>query len=205
MTWFLLNGILRSSREVQGYGPGLAITITRWRGAFKRVTRCLIVVFFVLLAGCQTQQVIVNGTFTSPQKTYKVVLPGEGWVLLGQRMGEDLAMWNSDGEGWATFAIISRREEHGNLPLDILQTHLFIGIRHRKILSKQYVTLSTQRALHTILIGEVNGGEIKISSYVITRNGWVCDIVYWAQPEHFDGALDDFERMVKSFVFINGR
>lgn len=174
--------------------------------------RCLLVVFFILFVGCQTQQGIVNGTFTNPQKTYRVVLPKEGWSLLRQGMGEDLAMWNSgaDGDGKQvprtyppSFAIISHRREYGKLPLDVLQTHLFIGIKHRKILSKQYVTLSEQKALHTILIGEVNGSEVKINSYVVTRNGWVYDLVYWAYPNHFDKALGDFEEMVRSFVFSN--
>lgn len=167
------------------------------------MTRCLSVVFFVLLAGCQTQQVIINGTFTNPQKAYKVVLPKDGWVSLRQGLGEDIAMQNPSAGG-ATFAVISHRQKYSNLPLDILQAHLFIGIKHRKILTKEHVTLSKQGALHTILTGKVNGGEVKISSYVVEKNGWVYDLVYWARPEHFAGALDDFERMVKSFVFING-
>ncbi len=118
-----------------------------------------------------------------------------------QEIGEDLALWNS-GAG-AGLAVIPHRQERGNLPLDVLQTHLFIGIKHRRILSKHCVTLSEQRALHTVLIGEVNGSEIKISSYVLARDGWVYDLVYWAQPDCFDNALGDFERMVTSFVFIN--
>jgi hypothetical protein len=162
-------------------------------------------VFFVLLVGCRTQQIIVSGTFTSPQKTYKVILPKEGWTHLRQGLGEDISMQNI-GAGGATFAVISHRKKYGNLSLDILQSHLFIGFKHRKILGKQYVTLSGQRASHTILIGEVNGSsEIKISSYVVARNGWVYDLVYWAQPDHFDNVLDDFEGMVRSFVFIGDR
>lgn len=173
--------------------------------------RRLSTVLFVLFIGCQTQQIIVSGTFTSPQKEYKVVLPKEGWSYQKQGIGEDLAMWKSAAggdekqvcrNGISSFAIISRRQEYDKLPLDVLQTHLFIGIKDRRILSKQNVTLSEQRALHTVLIGEVNGSEIKISSYVVARKGWVYDLVYWAQPHCFDEALDDFERMVRSFVFI---
>ena len=163
--------------------------------------RCLIAVLFVLLAGCQTQQVIINGTFTNPQKAYKVVLPKEGWVSLRQGLGEDIAMQNLSAGG-ATFAVISYRQKYSNLPLDILQAHLLIGIKHRKILAKEHVTLSKQRALHTILTGKANGDEVKISSYVVEKNGWVYDLVYWAHPEQFDGALDDFEKVIKSFVFI---
>lgn len=166
--------------------------------------RCLIVVFFILFAGCRMQQVIVSGTFTSPQKTYRVILPKEGWTHLRQGLGEDIAMRNSSS-GEAAFAVIAHRQKYGNLPLDVLQAHLFIGFKHRKILSKQYVALSKQRALHTVLIGEINGSEIKISSYVLERNGWVYDLVYWAPPYHFNNALGDFEEMVKSFVFIGDR
>ncbi len=170
-----------------------------WRDS-EPLIRYFVVVFFILFSGCRAQQVIVSGTFTNPQKTYKVILPNEGWTYLRQGIGEDLALWNS-GAG-AGLAVIPHRQERGNLPLDVLQTHLFIGIKHRRILSKQYVTLSEQRALHTILIGEVNSSEIKISSYVLARDGWVYDLVYWAQSDQFDSALDDFERLVASFAFI---
>ncbi len=162
----------------------------------------LVGVFFLLFAGCRTQQVIVNGTFTSPQKTYKVVIPKKGWIHLRQGLGEDIAM-QCLGAGGATFAVISHRQKYGNLPLGVLQTHLFIGFKHRRILSKQHVTFSKWRALHTVLIGEVNGGEIKISSYVVVNNGWVYDMVYWAQPDNFDNSLSDFERLVESFTFTN--
>lgn len=170
-----------------------------------RISNFGFVIFLVLLAGCQAQQVIVNGAFTNPQKLYKVVLPKEGWSYLQAGMGEDIAMYNSSAGGAATFAVISHRQEYDKLSLDVLQTHLFIGIKHRKILSKQYVTLSGHGALHTILIGEVNGSEIKMSAYVAVKDGWVYDLVYWSQPDYFDKALGDFESVVANFTLIGDR
>jgi len=102
----------------------------------------------------------------------------------------------------ANFAIISHPTRTNKATLDTLYKQLFIGIKGRNILKKQYVYIDNQRVLHIVLEGELDNLKLRISAYIIKSKGVICDIVYWSSPDKFDISLDDFERVIKSFKFI---
>jgi len=158
------------------------------------ITFCLIVTF----SGCQSTQ-IVDNEYSNLQSFYKITLPGGSWEKT-KINNEGLALWNKENN--ANFAIISHPAKSNKATLDTLCKQLFVGIKEREILKKQYVYIDSQRVLNIVLEGELDNLKLRISAYIIKSKGVICDIVYWSSPDRFDISLDDFERAVNSFKFI---
>jgi hypothetical protein len=159
-----------------------------------------IITFYLILTfnGCQSTQ-IVNNEYSDLQGFYRVRIPGESWEKI-KINNEDLAMRNKENN--ANFAIISHPTGTNKATLDTLYKQLFIGIKGRNIIKKQYVYIDSQRVLNIVLEGELDNLKLRISAYIIKTKGVICDIVYWSSPDKFDISLDDFERVIKSFKFI---
>jgi hypothetical protein len=159
-----------------------------------------IIIFCLILAfsGCQSIQ-IVDNEYSNLQGFYRVTLPGESWEKT-KINNECLVLWNKENN--ANFTIISHPAKSNKATLDALYKQLFIGIKGRNILKKQYVYIDNQRVLHIVLEGELDNLKLRISAYIIKTKGVICDIVYWSSPDKFDISLDDFERVIKSFKFI---
>jgi hypothetical protein len=115
--------------------------------------------------------------------------------------GADVAM--EPIAGGAAFAILtpSRMKEEA-LPLAVLSAQLFLEVKDKKIISREYITLGGQPAIKTLLEGRVEGEGMRIESYVITRGEWVYDIIYWGNSKGFEAHRGDFQRVVESFRFI---
>lgn len=148
--------------------------------------------------GCHSTQIIDN-KFLNPQSFYKITLPDESWERVKVN-NEDLAMRNKHNN--ATFAIISHNTNTNKATLDALYKQLFIGIKRKSILEKQYVYVDHRRALNIVLEGVLDDFKVKISAYIINSSDFIYDIIYWSTPDKFDTSIDDFERVVKSFKFI---
>ncbi|HDY67614.1 MAG TPA: hypothetical protein ENH85_07475 [Candidatus Scalindua sp.] len=159
-----------------------------------------IITFYLILTfnGCQSIQ-IVNNEYSDLQGFYRVTIPGESWEKV-KINNEGLAMRNKENN--ANFAIISHPTGTSKATLDTLYKQLFIGIKERNILKKQYVYINNQRVLHIVLEGELDNLKLRISAYIIKTKDLIYDIVYWSSPDKFDISLDDFERVIKSFKFI---
>ncbi len=159
-----------------------------------------IITFYLILTfnGCQSIQ-IVNNEYSDLQGFYRVTIPGESWEKI-KINNEDLAMRNKENN--ANFAIISHPTGTNKATLDTLYKQLFIGIKGRNIIKKQYVYIDSQRVLHILLEGELDNLKLRISAYIIKTKDLIYDIVYWSSPDKFDISLDDFERVIKSFKFI---
>ena len=110
---------------------------------------------------------------------------------------EDMALWNKQSHAMMVF--ITSDLENKKYTLEILNTQLFIGLKGKKILSKDQITIDNQKAMHTILVGSVDNQQLKIDSYVIQAKGHVYDLVYWAPSDSFEDVRSDFENAVKSF------
>ena len=153
---------------------------------------------FLIFIGCQSAQ-IVDNKYLNTRSLYKITLPDKSWEKI-KINSEDLAMRNKENN--ANFAIISHPTGTNKATLDTLYKQLFIGIKGRNILKKQYVYIDNQRVLHIILEGELDNLKLRISAYIIKTKDLIYDIVYWSSPDKFDISLDDFERVIKSFKFI---
>ena len=128
-----------------------------------------------------------------------VNIPENGWkpIKVGK---EDLALWHKQYQ--AMIALISSDIEHRKFSLELLNSQLFIGMNNKKILLNETVLVDNQKAIHTILLGEMDDYKLKIDSYVIKAGDQVYDLVYWAPSESFDHVLGDFENIIKSFKLL---
>jgi hypothetical protein len=162
-----------------------------------------IIMFFLLLVinNCQSTQIIDN-TFLNPQSLYKVTLPDKSWERINIDK-EDIAMRNKENN--AMFAIISHPINTNKTTLDTLYRQLFIGIKRKNIINKQFVYINNRKVLNIVLEGELDGFKVKINAYIINVNNLVHDVVYWSVPEKFGDSLGDFKRVIDSFEFINNQ
>ncbi len=113
---------------------------------------------------------------------------------------EDITLWHKQCR--AMIAIISSGAEGKGLPVEVVSNHLFIGMKDRRIITKEHVTICNQVALHTTLECVMDDRQLKVESYSIKVGDTVYDLVCWASPDLFDCAKGDFEQMVKTFRFV---
>ena len=165
----------------------------------KKIIGWLSIVIFLCILGCSPLE-IKRGVFSPPDEKYTVHIPDSGWepIKLGK---EDLALWHKQYH--ATIAFISSNVKGKKGSLEALDNQLFIGMKHKRIVLKDFVLVDNQRAMHTILTCELDNHELKIDSYVIQSGDRVYDLVYWASSDSFNRTLGDFENIVKSFKFSN--
>jgi hypothetical protein len=163
----------------------------------KKAILWLSIASLLYTAGCATVR-IRGGVFSPPHEKYTVSVPGNEWkpVKIGK---EDMALWHRQYH--AMIAIISSDIENKGLSLETLSRHLFLGIAGKKIILKEPVLVDNQKALHTILEGEMDNCTLKINSYVVRIGDKIYDLVYWAPPYSFDSVKDDFENMARTFRF----
>lgn len=165
----------------------------------KKVIPWLAISSFIYMLGCAPLQ-IKEGVFSPRDKNYIITIPGagKGWKPI-RADKEDIALWHKQHK--AMIAVISSDIENKKLSLEILNRHLFLGMTGKKIVLKEPVLVDNQKALHTILEGEMDNSKLKIDSYVIKAGDKVYDLVYWAPADSFDSVKDDFENMIRSFQF----
>lgn len=167
--------------------------------SIKKAIPWLSISSVLYVCGCATLK-IKDGVFFPPHEKYTVSIPGNEWeqVKAGK---EDIALWHR--QYYAMIAIISSDMEHKGFSLEMLNRHLFLGMTGKKIILKEPVLVGNQKALHTILEGEMDNNKLKIDSYVIKVGDKVYDLVYWAPAVSFDSAKGDFENMVQTFQLKN--
>ena len=165
----------------------------------KHVIRCWGLSFFIIMFGCAPLQ-IKEGGFSPPHKKYSVTLPGKDWepIKTGK---EDMALWHKQYH--AMIAFISSDVENKKVSLDMLNSQLFIGMKNKEILLNEPVLVDNQKAMHTILMCEIDNHKLKVESYVIMFENKVYDLVSWAPSDLFDYVKKDFENIIKSFKFLN--
>ncbi len=110
---------------------------------------------------------------------------------------EDIAFWNKQCQ--AMIAVISSSTEGKGLSVEVVNNHLFIGMKDKRMITKEHVTVCNQDALHTTLECVMDDRQLKVESYSIKTGDTVYDLVYWAPPDLFDCARGDFEEVVKTF------
>ncbi|MCF6148578.1 MAG: hypothetical protein E3K37_07960 [Candidatus Kuenenia sp.] len=133
---------------------------------------------------------------------YTIHSMGKGWQIL-QEEKEGLSLWNEEYN--ATIVIIYSHLHNETLTPDLLNHQLFIGIRNKDVIMKESVLIDGKETLHSVLMGKLDDKKFKFDAYVIKEDIFVCDIVYFAQPEFFDSAHGDFQELIRSFKFTNTR
>lgn len=148
--------------------------------------------------GCAPFQVN-KGVFLPSNKNYTINIPENGWEPI-RVSNEDIALWHKQHR--AMIALISGDVENKDFSLELLNNQLFIGMKGKKILLKETVLVDNQKAIHTVLSGEMDNYKLKINSYVIKIQDQVYDLVCWAPVDSFEYVQDDFDKVVRSFKFL---
>ncbi len=159
---------------------------------------CVLVVFYGII-GCAPLD-IKEGAFSPSHQRYTVRVPEKGWEPMRVDK-EDIALWHKQCR--AMIAIISSDGEGKGLPVEMLNSHLFIGMKDKRIVAKEHASISNQEALHTTLECVMEGRQLKVESYSTKAGDKVYDLVYWAPTDLFDCAKGDFEQVVKTFQLVD--
>lgn len=150
------------------------------------------------IIGCAPLQ-IKDDVFSPVHKEYTAKMPRNGWNPLAAEK-EDLVLWNKRRH--ATIAFISNSVENNGPSPEMLSDRLFLGIKNKKIILRELVSIDNQSAVYTILTGKMGNYPFKIASYVVRIGNRVYDFACWAPSDLFDSALPDFDGMVKSLDFL---
>lgn len=165
----------------------------------KKLVLLLGIVCFSLNPGCSSLQ-IKQGKFSPYHRGYTINIPEKGWQPI-RLDKEDIALWNEQYN--ATIAIISSNVESKKLPPEMVANELFIGIKNKKTILKEMIIIDNQKAIHTLITGDMDDYRLKIDSYVIPINNKVYDLVYWAPLDMFDFVHNYFQDMVKTIRFTH--
>ena len=150
------------------------------------------------IIGCTPLQ-IKGEVFSPAHKEYAAKMPGNEWSPLAAGE-EDLVLWNKRRH--ATIAFIASNVESKRPSPEILSEQLFLGIKNKKIISRELVVVDGHSAVGTVLTGEIDNSPFEIASYIVRIGNRVYDFVCWAPLDLFDGALSDFDEMMKSLDFL---
>jgi hypothetical protein len=81
---------------------------------------------------------------------------------------------------------------------DLTKT-LFLGFSQVESRSEKVVTVSSQEALETTLLGQLGGERTQMKSTVFRSRYCVFDLLYVARPERFNAYLSTFDQFVSEF------
>lgn len=158
----------------------------------------LIVAVVVIAVGCAGKR-IENGMFHS-RSGYRVVLPGPAWAVSDGGPAELELRHRSVPAGMLVNATCdgpaARRD------LDVLARHVLIGLRDRRVLAADQVSLNGRQGGRTVVEGRSpdTRAPVRVEAYVLRDGRCVYDLLYVAPPEAFDALRADFEEFVQSFT-----
>ena len=86
--------------------------------------------------------------------------------------------------------------------LPVLERHLLAGLRERKVMTEENVTLAGRPARHAVLEGRYRGERepVRIELYVMRDGRCVYDFLYVAPPASFAAGQPEFERFINTFA-----
>jgi hypothetical protein len=152
----------------------------------------------LLAAGCGGRR-IEQGVFHAPQG-YRVRIPGPEWTVVDDSRA-DLQLRTRDGlAGMLVHATceagVARR------PADVLQRQLLLGLRERRLVERNAVTVAGRRGIRTMVesVGADDGARVRVETVTVTDGRCVYDLMYVSPVDVFTRRRADFDEFVASFV-----
>ena len=149
------------------------------------------------IAGCAGKR-IEHGIFHSP-KGYRIAIPGNGWMVTPDSRA-DLELRRPPGRlGMLVNAACYPESLKSSLP--ILERHLLSGLRDRRVVTAEDVTVAGRPARHAVVEGRWRDEAVpvRVELYVMRDGRCVYDFLYAASPASFEAARPEFERFVETF------
>lgn len=128
---------------------------------------------------------------------YKISAPSNEWKLV-ESGGADYA-WYHSKIGGTIYIDSNCDKQFDDRSLQDSMKSIFSGISS----SKPQVTsviLDGREAIFAQSAGELDGVEVQLAIFVMSKNHCLYDFVYIANPETFQQGLQDFNRTVYSFT-----
>jgi hypothetical protein len=150
-----------------------------------------------IAAGCADKR-IERGIFRSP-KGYHIAVPADGWMVTSDSRADLELRRRNDRLGMLVNAACATDAVRATLP--ILERHLLAGLRERKVMTEEDVTLAGRPARHAVLEGRYRDERepVRIELYVMRDGRCVYDFLYVAPPASFAAGQPEFERFVNTF------
>ena len=151
-----------------------------------------------LAAGCAGRR-IEQGVFHSP-KGYRATVPGPDWTVVESSRADLELRHRGDDAGMfvnATCDAAAARRRP-----DALRSLLLLGLRDRKMLAREDVTVAGHATARALLEARAAPGEppLRVETLTFVDGGCAVDLVYAARVEVFDARRPDFERFAASVV-----
>lgn len=150
-----------------------------------------------LAVGCAARRV-EDGAFHSP-KGYRVRLPGPDWVV-AESSPADLELRHA--VGGAAMMVHASCGASARRPPSVLERHLLMGLRQRRVLEHGMATVGGLPATHLVVeaVAPPATTPVHIEVYVVTGRDCVYDLVYAADPDRFAHHRPAYRRLVSSFT-----
>lgn len=140
----------------------------------------------------------LNGlVYTSDDTSYRIgALPGD-WKRLNIK-GGDLA-YNSLSSD-STITVNSTCDpKKKNYSLKALSESLLIGIKGKKAVSREEISVDGQKALSSVYTGSINDAPVKIETVVFRKGECIYDFTYASSPDSFDDGIVVFKEFISQF------
>lgn len=150
-----------------------------------------------LAIGCAVRR-IEDGAFHS-SKGYRVRLPGPDWVVV-ESSPADLELRHA--AGGAAMMVHASCGAAARRPPAVLERHLLLGLRQRRVLEHGPATVGGLPATHLVVeaVAPPATAPVRMEVYVVTGPDCVYDLVYAADPDRFPGHRPAYRRLVASFT-----
>jgi hypothetical protein len=85
--------------------------------------------------------------------------------------------------------------------LRVLTTHLYFGLKDKKVRWEKNLMLDDRGALRSVAEGKVDGVPIVLDTVVIKKDSCLFDFVLVSDPDKYPEAVPDFEVFFKGFKY----
>ena len=154
-----------------------------------RAQRPLVLLLAVAASGCAAQLKPRVGT-----------LP-PGWERV--RDSGDAVAYHHAGGG--TIVSAKSCSDGDDVPLDVLTTHLLLGIEGRVERDRRAFVLDGRAALRTRLDATLDGVPVALDLIVLKKDGCTVDLYLVAPRAAYDERRADFDRFVSGAVQVSRR
>ncbi len=89
-----------------------------------------------------------------------------------------------------------------DVPLASLTQHLFLQFTDRDQALQEVVPFDGREAMHTVTSAKLDGVAKKFDVWVMKKDGCVYDMIFIAEPAHFDVGVADFRKFVGGFSTV---
>ncbi len=153
----------------------------------------------VLLVNCASSAEYKNGVYRSEEATFRIPPLKAPWQRLDVEDAE-LAFHNPRTE--ANISLNATCEEYEDAPPEALGLHLLIGIVNRTVHTWEAREMDGRKALFMDVSGELDGAPVRLAAYVLAKDYCAFDLIYTADPKHFDKGLPTLHKLAESFHMI---